>query len=126
MVLLGRSPIGERAVEHLRDAEKPTLSLSIPERSMSAEHARPERFLEGWVIEDCNSKNGTFVNGRQIEHVELKDGDVIEMGQTFLDDARELVRANFPWGCAGRDMPRPARQPSGSRDLDRDRVIGNA
>ena len=53
---------------------------------LSRRHARIARKGdEAWEIEDLGSRNGTFVNGSQIEHPELlAAGDGIEMGGTKL------------------------------------------
>jgi transcriptional regulator with GAF, ATPase, and Fis domain len=36
------------------------------------------------MVEDLGSRNGTLVNGEEVDRRELKDGDVLEMGHTFL------------------------------------------
>lgn len=43
-------------------------------------HCRLTRNSEGWLIEDCASRNGTFVNGRRIAWKYLSTGDLIELG----------------------------------------------
>jgi hypothetical protein len=66
---------------------EPTCSLVIPDRQVSRYHARLSITLEGILIEDLGSKNGTFVNGALIiDPVILKDGDEIQvaMVQTFI------------------------------------------
>jgi hypothetical protein len=56
--------------------------LVLPERQVSREHIRIYRAGEQYYLEDLNSKNGTWVNGRQIpggEPVLLHDGDEINV-----------------------------------------------
>ena len=60
------------------------LSIELPDLRVSAAHAALGRILGSWAIEDCKSRNGTFVNGERIEQSPLADGDLIEVGQTFL------------------------------------------
>jgi len=64
------------------------LRIDLPDAWMSSEHARlvSERGAAGagWILEDRGSKNGTFVNGARTDRAELRDGDVIEVGNTFL------------------------------------------
>jgi pSer/pThr/pTyr-binding forkhead associated (FHA) protein len=49
---------------------------------ISAQHARLTWNGRGWVLEDLNSTNGTFVNGKPVERpVAVKQGDVIELGR---------------------------------------------
>ncbi len=54
--------------------------IMIPDRQVSRFHARFSITTEGILIEDLGSKNGTFVNGEQIENpVLLKDGDIVQI-----------------------------------------------
>jgi DNA-binding NtrC family response regulator len=64
--------------------------VELPDAGMSRAHARVTRAFGGWVVEDAGSKNGTLVGGRPITRVELADGDVIEVGRTFLLFRRAL------------------------------------
>lgn len=54
-------------------------------------HARVERTGDGYVVVDCQSTNGTFVNGRRIGDMQLlASGDRIAIGDisiTFFDAA---------------------------------------
>lgn len=55
--------------------------LVLPERQVSREHIRIYRAGETYYLEDLDSKNGTWINGRQIkgEPVPLRDGDEINV-----------------------------------------------
>jgi hypothetical protein len=55
--------------------------LVLPERQVSREHIRIFRSGEGYYLEDLDSKNGTWVNGKQIKAttVPLRDGDEIQI-----------------------------------------------
>ncbi|MGB3716123.1 MAG: FHA domain-containing protein [Candidatus Promineifilaceae bacterium] len=57
--------------------------IMLQELEISRRHASVT-FADGrYTIEDLNSTNGTFVNGRRISTpVELRDGDVIDLGDT--------------------------------------------
>ena len=58
-------------------------SLSLPDRSVSTQHARL-RFAQGiWFIQD-QSANGTFVNEKQIDATRLDPGDQIRIGDTVF------------------------------------------
>ncbi|MGC4043694.1 MAG: FHA domain-containing protein [Armatimonas sp.] len=50
----------------------------------SRSHARFVPEAGGWVIEDMNSTNGTFVNGQRITRVALAPGDTIVIGSSTL------------------------------------------
>ncbi|MGW2426541.1 FHA domain-containing protein [Streptomyces sp. NPDC001709] len=47
-----------------------------------------------WIIEDLGSKNGTFVNGRQVRKGDLWPGSVIRLGS--IDDGPRIVVAASP------------------------------
>ena len=54
----------------------------VPERQISRVHMRVRREATGYFLEDLDSKNGTFVNGRQVQpgaSVLLQDGDEIHL-----------------------------------------------
>jgi hypothetical protein len=62
----------------------PAVTFAIPDRKISTRHARFFRKGETWHVEDVGSKNGTFVNGRQVTSHALADGDVVDVGRTVL------------------------------------------
>ncbi|EYF03411.1 sigma 54-interacting transcriptional regulator [Chondromyces apiculatus] len=77
-VLFGRGT--ERRVE--REGRRAV--VRVDDAWMSSTHARLTRVLRRWVLEDAGSKNGCAVNGQPVRRVEIEDGDVIELGQTFF------------------------------------------
>jgi DNA-binding NtrC family response regulator len=60
------------------------LVMTVPDRRLSAPHARVHHDGEQWLVDDQHSKNGVFVNGARIRRVRLRDGDVIELGYSFF------------------------------------------
>jgi ABC-type multidrug transport system ATPase subunit len=44
----------------------PHCDIVIPSPLVSKQHARLTRLPEGWILEDCQSTNGSFLNGRRI------------------------------------------------------------
>ena len=74
----------------LLDAEQtigrlPTNSICLPDGSVSSNHARILRSAEGFVLEDLQSRNGTFVNGEKVEGKRLlADGDLIRLGKVIM------------------------------------------
>jgi DNA-binding NtrC family response regulator len=81
-VVIGRGP--ERGVIRSAAADRRELRVDVPSRPMSATHARLIRAPSEWLIEDLESKNGTFVNGARITRTTLRDGDVLELGRTLF------------------------------------------
>ncbi|MBN1202380.1 MAG: FHA domain-containing protein [Anaerolineae bacterium] len=55
--------------------------LVLPERQVSREHIRIFRDGDAYYLEDLDSKNGTWVNGKQIQasQILLRDGDEIQI-----------------------------------------------
>ena len=60
------------------------VDLYLDDASVSRRHAIILRTDEGHRILDDRSLNGTYVNGREIRHAELHDGDVIMLGRVEL------------------------------------------
>jgi len=58
----------------------PDNTIVVPQESISRQHARIERVDDVFFIVDLNSSNGTMVNGQRITRHELKEGDVITLG----------------------------------------------
>lgn len=80
-VVIGRAS----APRHARQSDGTRrLVLEFPDETMSSKHARLVQAFGRWMIEDCGSRNGTFVDGRRIERAPLRDGARIEVGQTLM------------------------------------------
>ena len=63
----------------------PTNSIAISDGSVSSQHAQILRTPEGFILEDLQSRNGTFVNGEQVtEKRLLADGDLIRLGKVIM------------------------------------------
>lgn len=68
-VILGR---GERSDFRILDSWASRLHCAIT--------VRPD----GVLIEDLNTKNGTYVNGRQVDRARLPDGSLVQVGTTTV------------------------------------------
>jgi hypothetical protein len=78
----------ERTVRRFR-LDGPSLTLgrrssndiSLPDLKVSRRHARFDGQGSAWYITDLHSRNGTRVNGHDVnEQLKLKNGDIIELG----------------------------------------------
>lgn len=78
----------------LKDKPEFTLGRSsecdvmVNDSSCSKQHAKIILKDGCYYLRDLGSSNGTFINGRRIEHDQLKDGDIIKLGDaliSFLD-----------------------------------------
>jgi hypothetical protein len=59
--------------------------IVLADDPVSAEHCRLEREGASFRLKDLGSKNKTFVNGRKVEDVVLRNGDEIRVGlATFV------------------------------------------
>lgn len=65
-VTLGRRPYNDVVIDHL---------------AVSGEHAVLQMSGSQVLIEDLNSTNGTYINGKAVKKQLLSDGDVIEIGK---------------------------------------------
>jgi hypothetical protein len=54
--------------------------ITIDNSAVSSHHACVFRDGDDFVLEDLQSTNGTFVNGRRVSRCKLQDGDVIVVG----------------------------------------------
>jgi type II secretory pathway predicted ATPase ExeA len=75
----------------------PDNDLQIRSKFISRHHAQVVSDAEQSVVEDLNSTNGVFVKAKRVKHYELKDGDVIQLGEhklLYRDLRRAVVAAH--------------------------------
>jgi hypothetical protein len=58
--------------------------ICLQDKNTSRQHAAFIKDGSGWTVEDLGSTNGTLVDGRKIDRLRLRDGDVIVVGITEL------------------------------------------
>ena len=58
--------------------------VRIDHPTVSGRHAQVEFTPEGFVLTDLGSRNGTFVNGRQVPRAVLRPNDWISLGNYML------------------------------------------
>jgi hypothetical protein len=58
--------------------------ICLLNEAVSRRHAEIDWHYNGYVLRDLDSRNGTFVNGRQIVEQQLNEGDLIEVGLVQL------------------------------------------
>lgn len=60
-------------------------AVAIADPSVSSSHARIARTSEGFVVEDLQSRNGTFVNAEKVTGPRtLADGDLLRLGRVVF------------------------------------------
>lgn len=67
------------------------LSITVPDRTLSTEHAHLGLGADGWVFRDRRSRNGSFLNGSATHLATLRDGDVLQLGHTLFVYRAALV-----------------------------------
>ena len=60
------------------------LVLEDPDRTISRFHAEVRQETNGWVLLDLNSQNGTWVESRRVDRVELRAGVPVAIGRYSL------------------------------------------
>ncbi|HID64584.1 MAG TPA: FHA domain-containing protein [Anaerolineae bacterium] len=87
--------------------------IVLPSRQVSRNHARIRRSGGRHILEDLGSKNGTFVNGRQLtEPYTLQDGDEVQIAlsfKLFFVDAGATVPLFFEERRAGLRLDKNAK-----------------
>src|SRR5690606_39656320 len=71
---------------------RPYNDIVIDNLAVSGEHAVLQMSGADVFIEDLNSTNGTYVNGKAVKKQQLQGGDTVEVGKykiKFVNDASE-------------------------------------
>jgi hypothetical protein len=63
---------------------------------VSRRHAEVEKKLERYMIKDCHSRYGTYVNGERINETLLSYGDEIQVGNTWITFVDEKTLDHIP------------------------------
>jgi general secretion pathway protein A len=72
--------------------------LQIDSRFVSRHHCQISTTLQGCVIEDLNSTNGIYVQGRRVRRHNLNDGDIVVIGKhelMYVDERLPRSRSDF-------------------------------
>jgi ABC-type multidrug transport system ATPase subunit/predicted component of type VI protein secretion system len=69
----------------------PDAGVHLDAPNVSRKHAVLQKLESRYILRDLNSTNGTYVNGQQIQSAELRDGDLIEIGNFILTFANGQV-----------------------------------
>jgi hypothetical protein len=63
----------------------PDCDIVLSDSRCSRHHALIEETAEGLVVQDTESANGIYVNGRRLERSLLRPGDTVRLGDTVLE-----------------------------------------
>jgi len=56
-------------------------SVTVEGDVVSRRHAQLVLKPTGWMVQDLESRNGTFLNGRAVQIAELREGDILMLGE---------------------------------------------
>jgi uncharacterized RDD family membrane protein YckC len=84
----------------------PSNDLVLPDAMVSRRHAVVEHRSDGFYLRDCNSANGSVVNGDRVNERALRDGDLVAIGSMRL-----LFREDAPQQGSGKIVPHPSALP---------------
>jgi adenylate cyclase len=76
----GQFPLGDMTTL----GRHPSNTVRLVDREVSKEHATIERMGRDFILRDLGSSNGTFVNGRRVRELKLREGDEIALGSSRL------------------------------------------
>jgi len=99
--------------DHIIIGREESCDIVLPSRQVSRNHARIRRSGGRHILEDLGSKNGTYVNGRELtEPYILQDGDEIQIAlsfKLFFVDAGATAPLFFEERRAGLRLDKNAR-----------------
>src|SRR5262245_28985887 len=81
----------------------PSNDLVLPDAMVSRRHAVIEYRGSQYYLRDCNSSNGSVINGDRVSEKSLRDGDVVAIGS-----ARLLFREEVELDLAGKVVQHPS------------------
>jgi pSer/pThr/pTyr-binding forkhead associated (FHA) protein len=83
---LNSSVLGEFSLdkERITLGRKPENDIQVDNLAVSGQHAAIITILSDSFLEDLDSTNGTFVNGKLVKKHALKNGDIISIGKHEL------------------------------------------
>ncbi len=76
---------------------KPDNDVVLDNAAVSGHHCKMYESGGTWFVEDLNSTNGTFVNGRKVLKAGLKDGDavtIVKHSLIFMHEAADLSKGD--------------------------------
>jgi pSer/pThr/pTyr-binding forkhead associated (FHA) protein len=101
---------------------RPYNDIVIDNLAVSGEHAVLQMTGNEVYLEDLNSTNGTYVNGKAVKKLLLQNSDTVEIGKYKIKYVNEAAPAGFEKtmiikaGSAGLAPPAPTGSPAASTE----------
>jgi hypothetical protein len=92
---------------------RPYNDIVIDNLAVSGEHALLQMTGGEVFLEDLNSTNGTYINGKAVKKQQLQNGDSIEIGKYKIKFVADGASDNFDKTMVVRARPAAASQPGG-------------
>lgn len=89
--------------ERMTLGRRPYNDIVVDNLAVSGEHAALQAIGTEYYIEDLNSTNGTFINGKKIKRQILHAGDSIEIGKYTIKYANDVVDPKTAASASGKD-----------------------
>jgi len=89
---------------------RPYNDIVIDNLAVSGEHAVLQMTGNEVFLEDLNSTNGTYLNGKAIKKQQLKNGDSVEIGKYKIKFVGDDAVNNFDKTMVVKARPAPAPQ----------------
>lgn len=81
-------------------------NIQIKDRMVSEDHAVIKKDHDGFIIEDAESKNGTYVNGVRVKSKRLADDDLITISGHKMHYLKgTLIVANYGYSTLAKGLP---------------------
>jgi pSer/pThr/pTyr-binding forkhead associated (FHA) protein len=92
---------------------RPYNDIVIDNLAVSGEHAVLQMSGGEVFLEDLNSTNGTYINGKAIKKQQLQNGDAIEIGKYKIKFAGDQAADNFDKTMVVKARPAASAAPAG-------------
>ena len=89
--------------ERMTLGRRPYNDIVVDNLAVSGEHAALQAIGNEYYIEDLNSTNGTYINGKKIKRQILHAGDSIEIGKYTIKYANDVADAKTATSAHGKD-----------------------
>lgn len=91
---------------------KPDNDIPLDNAAVSGHHCKFYEAGGGWFVEDLNSTNGTFVNGKKTLKAGIKNGDIVTIVKyalIFTDSSATPGKAGAAEAALPAQKPKPAQ-----------------